>query len=112
MAFSSLEQLTLQGLSRTNRRVGNQLVSDFDLLDVQFVGRVQVWNKPLEMRVDLVRNLGAQDERDGARFSIVLGDARRLQGWELDSLISAFSATPRWRLSIRTSGGSTAGRAA
>jgi hypothetical protein len=66
---------TLQGLSRTNRRVGNQLVSDFDLLDVQFVGRALVWNKPLEMRVDLVRNLGAEDQRDGARFSIVLGDA-------------------------------------
>jgi hypothetical protein len=105
MAFSSLEQLTLQGLSRTNRRVGNQLVSDFDLLDVQFVGRALVWNKPLEMRVDLVRNLGAEDQRDGARFSIVLGDARRLQGWELgfadqriqrDAAMAAFNSDDWW----------------
>jgi len=105
MAFSSLEQLTLQGLSRTNRRVGNQLVSDFDLLDVQFVGRALVWNKPLEMRVDLVRNLGAEDQRDGARFSIVLGDARRVQGWELgfaaqriqrDAAMAAFNSDEWW----------------
>jgi len=105
LAFSNLEQLTLQGLSRTNRRVGNQLVSDFQLLDVQVFGRAQVWGKPLEMRVDLVRNLGADDQRDGARFSIVLGDARRLQGWELgfadqriqrDAAMAAFNSDDWW----------------
>jgi hypothetical protein len=105
LAFSSLEQLTLQGLSRTNRRVGNQLVSDFDLLDVQLVGGVHAWDKPLEFRVDLVRNLGADDQRDGARFSVVLGDARRLQGWELgiadqrsqrDAVMAAFNSDDWW----------------
>jgi hypothetical protein len=105
LAFSNLEQLTLQGLSRTNRRVGNDLLSDFQLLDVQFVGRAQVWDKPLEMRVDLVRNLGADDQRDGARFSIVLGDVRRLQGWEFgfadqriqrDAAMAAFNSDDWW----------------
>jgi hypothetical protein len=105
LAFSNLEQLTLQGLSRTNRRVGNELVSDFQLLDVQFVGRAQAWGMPLEMRVDLVRNLGADDQRDGARFSIVLGAAGRLQGWEFgfadqriqrDAVMAAFNSDDWW----------------
>jgi hypothetical protein len=103
--FSNLGQLTLQGLSRTNRRIGNDLVSDYHLLDVQFVGRAHAWDKPLEFRLDLVRNLGADDQRDGARFSVVLGDARQLQGWELgvadqrvqrDAAMAAFNSDDWW----------------
>ena len=103
--FSNLQQLTLQGLSRTNRRVGNSLVSDYHLLDVQFVGRANAWDKPLEFRLDLLRNLGADDQRDAARFSVVLGDARQLQGWELgvadqriqrDAAMAAFNSDDWW----------------
>lgn len=105
--FSDLQQLVLQGLSRTNRRVAGttRLVSDYRLLDVQFVGRARLADMPLETRLDLVRNLGADDQRDGARFSIVLGDSRQPHGWEFgladqriqrDAAMAAFNADDWW----------------
>lgn len=81
--FSDLKQATQQGLTRTNRRLGNQLISDFRLLDLQVGGRWQVGEKAVVARVDLLRNLGADDQRDGARGSVVYGDADSLPGWEL-----------------------------
>lgn len=105
--FSNLEQLTSQGLARTNRRVAgtNRLVSDYRLLDLQLIGRTSVGSWPLEARIDLVRNLGADDRRDGARFSLVLGDRRRAGGWEFgysnqriqrDAVMAAFNEDDWW----------------
>lgn len=103
--FSDLEQLTLQGLARSNRRIGNNLVSDYRLLDTQFVGRMHPWGMPLEARIDLLRNLGADDQRDGARGSIVLGDRRQPHGWEFgfsaqriqrDAAMAAFNSDDWW----------------
>lgn len=105
--FSDLQQLVLQGLSRTNQRVAgtSNLVSDYHLLDLQFVGRMQVADMPLELRLDLVRNLGAEDQRDGARGSIVLGESRQRQGWEFgladqriqrDAVMAAFNSDDWW----------------
>jgi hypothetical protein len=103
--FSSLEQLTSQGLARTNRRVGNELVSDYHLFDLQFVGRLHPGDWPLEARLDLLRNVGADDERDGARLSVVLGDRRQPHGWEFgfaaqriqrDAAMAAFNSDDWW----------------
>ena len=103
--FSDLEQLTSQGLSRTNVRIGNQLVSDYRLLDTQFVGRMRPWELPLEARIDLLRNLGADNQSDGARGSIVLGDRRQPHGWEVgfaaqriqrDAALAAFNSDDWW----------------
>lgn len=103
--FSSLEQLTAQGLARTNRRVAGRLVSDYKLLDLQLVGRFHPGDWPLEARLDLLRNLGADDERDAARFSLVLGDRRQPHGWEFgfaaqriqrDAAMAAFNADDWW----------------
>lgn len=105
--FSDLDRIVLQGQSRTNRRVGTttRLVSDYRLLDLQLVGRLQVSELPLEFRLDLVRNLGADDQRDGARGSVQLGDARRAHGWELglaaqrvqrDAVMAAFNSDDWW----------------
>jgi hypothetical protein len=103
--FSSLEQLTLQGLARTNRHVGIHLVSDYRLLDLQFVGRMHPGEWPLEARIDLLRNLGADNLRDGARGSIVLGDRRQPHGWEFgfaiqriqrDAAMAAFNSDDWW----------------
>ena len=104
--FSDLQQLTSQGLARTNRRVGaDRLVSDYRLLDLQLIGRTTVWNLPLEARLDLVRNLGADDQSDGARVSVVLGDRRRAGGWEFgyakqriqrDAVMAAFNEDDWW----------------
>ena len=104
--FSDLHQATLQGLTRTNRRVGTQLVSDYRLLDLQLVGRLHPWNEwPLELRVDLLRNVGADNLRDGARGSIVLGDRMQPRGWEFglaaqriqrDAAMAAFNSDDWW----------------
>jgi len=103
--FSDLDTLTLQGQSRTNRRIGNHLLSDYRLLDLQFVGRMRPGDWPLEARVDLLRNLGADDQRDGARFSLVLGDRRQPRGLEFgfaaqriqrDAAMAAFNSDDWW----------------
>ncbi|MEP6483682.1 MAG: putative porin [Rudaea sp.] len=105
MDFSNLDQLTLQGLTRANRRIGTQLISAYRLLDTQFVARMHPWELPLEARIDLLRNLGANDQRDGARGSIVLGDRRQPHGWELgfsaqriqrDAAMGAFNSDDWW----------------
>ena len=103
--FSSLRQLTLQGLARTNVHVGDRLVSDYRLLDLQFVARMHPGDWPLEARLDLLRNLGADSDRNGARFSLVLGDRRQPHGWEFgiadqriqrDAAMAAFNSDDWW----------------
>ena len=46
-------------------------------------------NKTFETRLDLVRNFGADDQRDAARFSVVVGDARVPRGWEFGYAMGA-----------------------
>lgn len=103
--FSSLRQLTLQGLARTNTHVGNQLLSDYHLLDLQLVGRMHPSDWPLEARLDLLHNLGADADSNGARFSLVLGDSRLPHGWEFgladqriqrDAAMAAFNSDDWW----------------
>ena len=103
--FTDIDVLAREGLGRTNRRVGNRFVSDYRLLDLQFIGRVQAFESPLVARLDLVRNLGADDQRDGARFSLIWGDADQLGGLELgyafqraerDAVLAAFSEDDWW----------------
>jgi hypothetical protein len=100
-----LQQLTTQGLARTNRKAAGKLVSDFRLLDLQLVGHTEVGTWPLEARLDLLRNTGANSARDGARFSVVLGDRFQSGGWEFglaqqrsqrDAAMAAFSADDWW----------------
>ncbi len=103
--FDDLETFARQGLARTNRRVAGLLVSEYELLDLQLIGRTQVREKPLVARLDLVRNLGARELEDGARFSVVWGDAERLGGWELgyaiqraqrDAVLAGFAEDDWW----------------
>lgn len=103
--FDDLEVLAREGLGRTNRRAAGLLVSDYELLDLQLIGRTQAFAAPLVARLDLVRNLGADDLRDGARFSLVWGDADDLGGWELgysiqraqrDAVLAAFAEDDWW----------------
>ena len=54
--FSDLRRLTAQGLARTNRHDGDRLLSDYRLLDLQFVARFHPGGRPLESRLDLLRN--------------------------------------------------------
>lgn len=103
--FTDLDILAREGLARTNRRVGSRYLSDYQLLDVQFIGRTQVFAAPLVARLDLARNLGADNLRDGARFSLIWGNADDLGGWELgyaiqraqrDAVLAAFAEDDWW----------------
>lgn len=103
--FDRLDPLVRSGLARTNRRLGGRLLSDFRLLDLQAAVVRELASGPLEVRIDLVRNLGADDRRDGVRWSLVAGDARERGGLELgfayqriqrDAVMAAFSADEWW----------------
>ena len=103
--FDDLAELTRDRLSRTNRRVGNTLVSDYRLADLQAGLRIANGTWPLALRADLVRNFGADDQRDGARFSAVFGSSAAAGGWEFgyalqraqrDAVMAAFSGDDWW----------------
>lgn len=103
--FDELQDLSRTGLARSNRRVAGALVSDFHLLDLQFAFDTRLAGAPLRTRIDLVRNTGADDQRDGARGSVVWGDAREARSWELglsyqrvqrDAVMTAFNSEDWW----------------
>lgn len=103
--FTDIDVLAREGLGRTNRRAGDRFVSDYRLLDLQLIGRMQAFEAPLVARLNLVRNIGAEDQRDGARFSLIWGDADELGGLELgyavqrsgrDAVLAAFSEDDWW----------------
>lgn len=103
--FSDLQSLVDHGLGRTNRRVGSRLVNDYRLLDFQVGLQGVIGRSILRTRLDLVRNMGADDDAaDGARFSSILGDSRD-GGWELgfaiqrfqrDAVVAAFTSDDWW----------------
>ncbi len=103
--FDRLETLTRQGLARQNRIAGGQLVSDYRLIDLQFIGRARLGDLPLRVGVDLARNLGADDKRDADRLDVRLGDDGRARGWEIgyavqriqrDAAMAAFNDDDWW----------------
>jgi hypothetical protein len=60
---------------------------------------------PLEVRLDVARNVGADDQRDAARGSVQLGDSRHARGWEIgfaaqriqrDAVMAAFNSDDWW----------------
>jgi hypothetical protein len=105
LAFDELDTLARNGLGRTNLRTPAGFVSDFRLLDLQLVGRHTFGRWPVELRLDMVRNLGADADADGGRLSLVAGDRRVAHAWELgfawqrqqrDAVLAAFSEDDWW----------------
>lgn len=103
--FQHTRDLFSEGLSRTNRRVGSELLSDYRLLDGQIGWRHNDARWPIDLRLDLVRNLGADDANDGVRGSVVVGDRRQAGGMEFglamqrlqrDSVLAAFNEDDWW----------------
>lgn len=80
---SSLQDYARAGLGRGNTLVAGRYRDEFRLLDLQLYLRRQWDEKTLEARLDLVRNLGAEDEDRGTRASLVYGDRFNQPGWEL-----------------------------
>ena len=76
LRFDELEGLPANGVARTNRRVGANYLSDFELLDVQLIGRTQFLDRPLVLVLDGADNQGANDQNQAGRISMALGSAR------------------------------------
>ena len=83
--YDDLESTTASGLMRSNRIVDGRLASEFELLNVQGVLRRFFDDRPLELRLDLVDNLGADRDSRGARFSVVYGSSLIPGQWEIAS---------------------------
>lgn len=105
LGFSHLDELARQGLARTNSIAAGRLVEDYRLLDLQLVGRSGSARWPIEARLDVVHNLGADDQRNGVRASLRAGDAMRARAWEFgyayqdierDAVMAAFNSDDWW----------------
>ncbi len=103
--YDQLEGLARAGLGRGNTLASGRYVYDYRLLDVQVYLRGQLGDKPLEARLDRVRNLDANADRDGTRASLVYGDRINLPGWEFgwawqriqrDAVLAAVNADDWW----------------
>ena len=103
--FDDLDELTSQGLARTNTIVNGRLVNDYRLLDLQLVGHSTLGSWPIEARFDYVNNLGADDSNEGVRGSLVAGDRTQPGGWEFgaaaqriqrDAVMAAFNSDDWW----------------
>jgi hypothetical protein len=103
--FSNLDELTSEGLARTNTVVAGRLVNDYRLLDLQLIGHAELAHWPIEARLDLVDNTGASDANEGARASVVAGDRTQPHKWEFgyafqriqrDAVMAAFNSDDWW----------------
>lgn len=103
--FDNLGVLVEDGRARTNRQVNGQLLNEFELLDLQLEVAFPTRFGPLLTQLDLVQNLAADDEDQGARLSLILGDAARLGGWEFgysqqriqrEAVMAAFNEDDWW----------------
>jgi hypothetical protein len=103
--YDDLDRATQSGLMRSNARIGNRLVSDFRLINVQGVLRRFFDATPLELRLDLVDNLGADRDNQGVRFSMVYGSSLVPGQWEFatafqrigrDAVPAAFNEDDWW----------------
>ena len=103
--FSSIDELARQGLGRTNALVGGNYRNDYRLLDLQLAGHMEAGNWPIDLSIDLVRNFGADVERDGGRVSLSVGDHRQPGGLQFglalhriqrDAVLAAFGSDDWW----------------
>ncbi len=103
--FSNLGELSRQGLGRTNAQAGGNYLSDYRLLDLQLGAHTELGNWPVDLHLDLVRNVGASFARDGARLSVSAGDHRQPGGFEFgiaieriqrEAVLAAFGSDDWW----------------
>lgn len=88
--FSSIDRLRRAGLARGNTLSAGRYAFGYRLLDAQIEFRARMLDMPLVANLNAVRNLDAPRDRDGARLSLVLGDAGVPEGWEFGYAIQRF----------------------
>ena len=76
LRFSKLDGLAANGIVRTNRRLGANYLSDYELLDFQLIGRMTLADKPLTVMLDGVDNRGSDGLSKAGRASVTWGNMR------------------------------------
>ncbi|MEM9533712.1 MAG: hypothetical protein AAGA23_22510 [Pseudomonadota bacterium] len=103
--FDELTPLIGDGRTRTNRVEAGELVNDYELLDLQLELLWPTRFGGLLTQVDLTQNLGADEDDQAARFSLVMGNAARDGGWEVgyslqrvqrEAVMAAFNEDDWW----------------
>jgi hypothetical protein len=103
--FDDLDELTLEGLARTNTIVNGKLVNDYRLLDLQLSSHFEIGHWPIDVLGDAIHNLGAKTQRNGGRISVIAGDHTKARGWEFgyayqriqrDAVMAAFNSDDWW----------------
>jgi hypothetical protein len=123
--FGNLGDLTHAGLTRSNWRelirapgapppmscgvchsgTRGELINDFRLFDLQGELRWTLREEPLVLSVDLVKNLGASQDDEGARVGLSYGDWRKPGGYQgsiayqrfqRDAVLAAYSDDEWW----------------
>ncbi len=109
LRFDQLDMLARRGLARQNATVatppGPAFVADFQPIDLQLAGHARIGPVPVTARLDLIRNLGFDRDRDGARLRLALGGGSVPSGveagWvyqriEREALPGAFNSDDWW----------------
>ncbi len=105
--FDDIDQLVSSDLGRTNRVEDGRYASEFELLDLQVVGRTGSEQWPISVVLDSVVNLGAAsgDEDWGGQALVIVGDHRQARDVELavaaeriqrDAVLAAFNSDDWW----------------
>lgn len=82
ITFDSLEALVPSGLRRTNTAAG--LSKGFQLLDLQFVGQLEVGERPLRLLIHGVDNLDADEYEHGIHAAVNYGHRKNPGDWQLE----------------------------
>lgn len=104
--FENLDELAQNGLARTNLRQANgNLLNDFDIVDLQLGVSFNHLAMPVRVRLDLVKNLEADDYDFGARADLIFGDSFEAGGIEFgvaaeriqrEAVVAAFNDDDWW----------------
>lgn len=103
--YSDLDELVSDRRTRTNRVANGRLVSDYELVNLTLQYRFPLFSRSAMASVDLVKNLGANDEDEAVRFSLFAGNAWNQAEWEVgyayhriqrDAVLAAFNSDDWW----------------
>ena len=109
LEFGNLDELPSQGFARQNTTVlgpeGRRYAVDFRVLDFQAAVTSRWASLPISMRVDVARNLAADEHHDAIRTRLALGGIDMLGGFEVgwiyqrierDAVCAAFNSDDWW----------------
>lgn len=117
LVFDELDALAASPLGRTNRRLAGRFVSDYELVDLRLGLRLPAGAGSIELSLDGIENLGADDAESAGRAEATFR-ARTEGGFEAgltaqrieaDAVLAAFNSDDWWFHSASRGGSAWAG---